>query len=149
MPSTTQPSQFSSMQYQMPTTPEIFRPVPEYFAVSSTQPKCQLNCKCCAIQATFGLVCSCNKPKESVGTQTGTVELKVTPEEYFKPKTSAYKMLQVGIFILLFWNYIVYSLYNRLFKSTLFTGLNICATLFMSHCAILWKSLNIHNHLIF
>ena len=58
-------------------------------------PKCDLRCKCCAVQMAFGLVCACNLTKESVGTQTDILVLNMTTEDYFKPKTTAFKLLQV------------------------------------------------------
>ncbi|XP_071121875.1 uncharacterized protein [Mytilus edulis] len=57
-------------------------------------PKCDLRCKCCAVQMAFGLVCACNLTKESVGTQTDILVLNMTTEDYFKPKTTAFKLLQ-------------------------------------------------------
>ena len=89
---TTQQSQGNTPQYQINNISETARPISNFI---TPLPRCQLQCRCCAVQLTYGLICSCNLPKESVGTQTDNMVLNITAEDYFKPKTTAYKLLKV------------------------------------------------------
>ncbi|VDI18121.1 Hypothetical predicted protein [Mytilus galloprovincialis] len=58
---------------------------------------CYLNCKCCAMFLMTKCACSCNQQKVSIATQTDQVQKNFVKDDYFKPKTSAYQLLQAEI----------------------------------------------------
>lgn len=89
----------SNSTYQSSTQNVLPRPEAVSAIISYNRPKCYLNCKCCATQNTFGLVCTCNLPKVTVSTQTDNVVLNLENNDYFTPQTTAYKLLQVSLII--------------------------------------------------
>ena len=97
---------------QRPNQPSVpvstAQPCNQHFLPSSyhqpaiyASPKCKLNCKCCAKFLMTGEECTCNKYKITVATQTDQIQLNFDKADYFQPKTSAYKLMQVCIFLFL------------------------------------------------
>lgn len=97
------PMPFYQQSEQRTTQPvPVSTPHPQHLLPSSHQqltsnfsPKCKLNCKCCAIFLMSGEQCPCNTYKITVATQTDHVQQNFDKSDYFEPKTSAYKLLQV------------------------------------------------------